>query len=281
MIRDTEIERYLDDWLGNAPMAPADRTVVAVAVRIGRERQRPAPRFAWAVSDLLGSTRALGGLAAILLIALVGSVVIRYNPMPGNVPTLAPSIQPTPAASPTTPPLLVDISISSGIPKGWTILATGLLSFQSDSLPSTSIEIALNRRVGAANCAMAPEPGVDGSAEAFVHAIAERRGVAASGLRQVELSDLPGWQVDVTLDTSTGPTCTPESPYVPLFGIDDDGFWNHVGVSAGERMRIVVLDVPDGQNIVILIVAPDASTFDRDLDDAMAILTKVSFTIGD
>ena len=36
MTSQVDIERYLDDWLGNVPMDPADRVVVSVAVHISR-----------------------------------------------------------------------------------------------------------------------------------------------------------------------------------------------------------------------------------------------------
>jgi hypothetical protein len=279
VIRETEIERFLDDWLGNVPMAPADRVVVSVAVRIGREKQRPAPRVAWAIADFAGSTRALGGIAAVLMVALVGYALLRNNPFPGSVPTLAPPTA-TPVPSPSPRLLGVEVTLVGGMPKGWNVTAGGLLSFSAAVDPGMSVELGTNRSVGAENCDMGPEPGVGLSAASFVNAIAERRGVKASGLGPIEVDGLPGMQVDVELDTSVGPTCGSETFYVPLFGFDNEGFWNHVGVEAEEHLRLIVLDVPDGQNILIVLAAPDAPSFDARLADAMTIVNNLSFDIS-
>jgi hypothetical protein len=289
MIRQTEIERYLDDWLGNSPMAPADRVVVSVAVRITRQKQRPAPRIAWALSDMLGSTRLLAGFATVLVVAIVGLGVAGYRPEilsgpPTSAPTTVPTAAPTatPAASRTEPPPTIGVSVEGGIPPSWTVTASGLLSFSAGPEGhSMFIEIMANRRIGAANCDMGPEAGIGTTADAFVRAIADRRGLVASNERAAEVGGQAGRSVDVHVDPSVGPTCgTADEGYVPLFGYSDNGLWNHFGVGPKEHVRVIALDVPGDQNVVIGIVGSDAAAFDRYIDDATTIVSHLSFDFG-
>jgi hypothetical protein len=285
VIGQNEIERYLDDWLGNAPMAPADRVVVAVAVRIGREKQRSAPRLAWALADLFTSTRLLAGVTAVVLVALVGYAALR-NPgpngsLPTPFPTSTPTFAPTAVPSPTPRLLGIEASLAGGLPTGWIVSASGLLSFHTEAEHGMIVDLDANQLVMAETCEMGPEPGVGRSAVAFVNAIAERPGLTVSAVSSVEISGLTGRQIDVTLDASVGPTCSnPEASFVPLLGYALGAEWHFVGVFPDEHMRIIVLDVPDGQNILINITAPDGPTFERHIADAMTIVGKLSFDIS-
>ena len=94
MIGQTDIERYLDDWLGNTPMAPADRVVVGVAVRIRRERQRPAPWASRGVSEIR-PIEWLSAAAALLVVVVVGAVALRQLDPMGTLPTPVPTPAPT------------------------------------------------------------------------------------------------------------------------------------------------------------------------------------------
>ena len=288
MIRPTEIERYLDDWLGNAPMAPADRVVVSVAVRISRQRQRPAPRIAWALADLIGSTRFAAGLAAAVLVAIIGVGLAGNRPptvqvLPTNPPTPAPTQ--TPAASPTEQPPGIGVSVEGGVPSNWTIAASGLLSFSTEADGRfMNIELLPNRSVMAVSCDMGPEPGVGTTADAFIAAIASRPGLIASNEGSIEVGGQPGRRIDLRRDPAIPPQCQGDvgssDDFVPLFGQMTDGFWNHVGATGTETYRLIVLDVPGGQNVLIGILGSDPQAFDQFIDDAMTIVSRLTFDFG-
>ena len=74
--------------------------------------------------------------------------------------------------------------------------------------------------------------------------------------------------------------CEGDVRYVPLIGVDRDGFWNFVGVSPTERIRLIALDVPGKRNLWILIVTEDVTAFDRHIADAMAIVEGLKFDFG-
>jgi hypothetical protein len=288
MIRQTEIERYLDDWLGNAPMAPADRVVVSVAVRIGRQKQRPAPRIAWALADLAGSTRVLAGAAAAVLVAVVGlAVALSRPPGFGGIPTIPPTPAATeaPSASPSEPPPGIGVSFEGGVPSNWTIAASGLLSFSTAADGrSMAIELLPNRSVMSATCAMGPEPGVGTTADAFIHALATRPGLIAANEGPAEVGGQPGRQIDLRVDASVPPSCPgdvgPDDDFVPLFGVDVDGYWHHVGAVGTETYRLIMIDVPGGQNVLIGILGSDRQAFDQYIDDAMTIVSRLRFDFG-
>jgi len=95
MTTQTDIQRYLDDWLGTTPMEPADRVVVAVAVRIRRERQRPTWWFGWQL-DRPRTLVALVATAALLLLLGIAAIVSGPQPVP------EPSASPDPSRSTST-----------------------------------------------------------------------------------------------------------------------------------------------------------------------------------
>lgn len=290
MINQTEIERYLDDWLGNAAMAPADRVVVAVAVRIRRQKQRPAPRIAWALVDarrtarlLVGTRRLLAGAAAILVIALISVAALRFRPIPNvGLPSPAPTIVPTPAPTasaspgPTDPPGS-EVFLANGVPDGWIVAASGSLSFRTAIEPGMGAEVLFNRRVMAADCTFGPEPGVETTAAGVIDAIARKRGLIATNEGPIEVGGLRGRRVDLALDPAIGTTCAIEGPgYVPLFGVETE-MWEFVGLIVDERIRLIVLDAPHDQNVFIGLTAPDESLFERHIDDAMTIVGNLNF----
>ena len=287
MISHGDIERYLDDWLGNVPMDPADRVVVSVAVRIQRERQRRAPLLQWGRAEASTLTKLAAGVAAVVLGAVIGLSIARPGPGPGaTLPTPSPTAEPSPSASPTAAPSptprSITASLEGGLPSSWTVTATGLLSFSVDADgASMTVEALRDSRVMDEGCAYEPEAGVGSTADAFIGTIADRRGLVASGLGPVEVGGLPGRQVDLRLDTTVGATCPGEDePFVPLFGSYNADFWGFAGLTPNERIRLIAVDIPGGDSIVVYIVASDVASFDRFIDDAMTIVGNLSFEIG-
>jgi hypothetical protein len=143
-----------------------------------------------------------------------------------------------------------------------------------------SIDLQLNRAVSAEDCDFGPEPGVDMTAGAIVGAMAARRGLTATGQGPAEVGTLTGQQVDLRLDEAVGVTCPGEDGgYVPLFGAMESYGWGFLGVLPEERFRLIALDVPGDQNLMIVVSAPDATTYDRHIGEAETIIEHLAFEI--
>jgi hypothetical protein len=286
MTGQVDIERYLDDWLGNAPMDPADRVVVSVAVRIRREHQRPAAWFAWQGINVSAMSKLAAVAAGVVLVGALAFVIPGSTTPPpsatsapaagDSLPTPTPT--PTPSPSPSTTLVPIGVSLSGGLPEGWTVIASGLLSFEiREGGDSMGIELLSDQLVMDAGCAYGPEPGVGYTPDAFIGALAARPGVTASSLGPAEVGGLAGRQADLRGGMTAVQTC---GGFIPLFGRQGDLGWGYVGLADGEHMRLIALDVPGGRNVVVMIDAADDRTFDRYIDDATAIVDHLAFDTG-
>ena len=115
---------------------------------------------------------------------------------------------------------------------------------------------------------------------AIIDALATRPGLIAGPTTPADVGGLTGHQVDIRLDPAVGTTCPDEGVgYTPLVGYLAGTDWLFNGTLPDEVDRIIALDAPDGRNVVILITAPDAAAFDRNIDDAMAIVDGLEFAL--
>jgi hypothetical protein len=103
MTPDRDIERILDQWIGDGPTLASDRVIDVVVDRIERQGQRPGwrPR-SWREAPMSTYVKPLAAIAAVIVIALSGYVLLG-GPA-GQVGTGGPTPRPTPTASPTPPP---------------------------------------------------------------------------------------------------------------------------------------------------------------------------------
>lgn len=192
--------------------------------------------------------------------------------------TTAPAATTTPSQSAAE----VRASFVGELPDGWTVAAEGrLLAFATAAEPAMTIELLPNRSVMAEDCSLEAEPGVASTASAITDELAARKGVLASAPGALAIGGLDGRALDIRVDPSTGVTCpTDEGGFVPLFGSLEAYGWGFAGVAPEERIRIVALDVPGGGNLLILVTAPDAATFDQRGDDVTAILDHLVFEVA-
>jgi hypothetical protein len=201
-----------------------------------------------------------------------------------TAPTPAMSTAPASTPAPTAPPppeLTLRASLDGDLPKGWDVAAEGtLLSFAtSGDGPGMAVELLRNRAVMAENCGLEPEPGVATTAKAIVSAVAARRGLTASKPKSVRVGRLSGYDVELQVEAGFDLPCPGEdgAGFVPLFGAMESYGWAYAGVGAAERIRLVALDVADNENLVILVTAPDAATYDRLIGDASSIIDRLVF----
>jgi hypothetical protein len=108
MTSERDIERTLDRWFADRPTVVADRVLDEVADRIGRQPQQPAWRVSWRDSHVNTYFKPLLAVAAIVVFAAAGFVILRPpNPSVGGPSAPVPSPSANPTAAPTVSPTAV------------------------------------------------------------------------------------------------------------------------------------------------------------------------------
>lgn len=131
-------ERALREWFHDGPTVMPDRVIDVIANRIAREPQRSRWRFRGR-PFMTTPTKLAAGLAAVLLVAVLGYTLLPRQPGPGGDPSPPPSPEPTTVATepvidlPDGPldagryrirplpddPDLGDLELVADIPAGW------------------------------------------------------------------------------------------------------------------------------------------------------------------
>jgi hypothetical protein len=132
MTHDRDTERLLDLWFADGPTQAPDRVIDVVADRIGRQSQRPGWRLDWRRYAMNTNIKIAAGIAAVLVLAVVG-----YNVLPGSPgfggpgPTASPTGSPTPSPIPDAvlnaetqvvhpfPSPAEDLTVRVPVPSGW------------------------------------------------------------------------------------------------------------------------------------------------------------------
>ena len=313
MNQDRDLGRLLDRFLADGPTQAPDRVLLVVEDRIERQRQRPS----WLTRPqgvmVRPSIRPIAALAAILLIALLGmSVLSVVSPRPLPSPTPTPSSSPTLPPLPTPIPLIAPADLAPGsyfirtnygpttftVPAGWTIPTFGLLDFSlapTDAAPDDSVRVFFDMHIASkdAACTEAPEPGIAPTVSAMVADLVADDRISVTTPVDVTVGGLRGKRLDVRIAPTTRKTCpfAPGEPSVPLL-VDDAGyvpnqqgpqmtngpFW---GVDHDDRLRLVMLDRPDGQgNVVFIVNSADGTTFDALVAKSMPVIESFAFDTG-
>ncbi|HYH27143.1 MAG TPA: hypothetical protein VEA19_00025, partial [Actinomycetota bacterium] len=95
----------------------------------------------------------------------------------------------------------------------------------------------------------------------------------------VGVGGIEALQMDVVATAGASVCETEGSPEVLTL---DDGDWRGLGLSQGDRMRLYLLDLPEGSSartLAIAFVAPEAS-FETALDDEARIIGSFEFHPG-
>jgi hypothetical protein len=144
----------------------------------------------------------------------------------------------------------------------------------------TFLYVFPNMSVAAEDCEAAAAPGVGLAASDIVSALATRPGLTAAGPVPVTIGGLTGQQVDLSVDPGWTGTCPQFGPsFVPLVYSPDFVHW---GAAAGERFRIIVLDVaglPSGMHaaVMIFVYSADEAAWDDHLSASMAVVESFEF----
>jgi hypothetical protein len=125
-------------------------------------------------------------------------------------------------------------------------------------------------------CLAQAEPGVGRTAADLVDWLTSLQGLDAS-TEQVTVDGVRVTAVDISVADDWTGTCpeTPE-PIVGLPLLTEVGGW-HWAIFAGDRYRIIPLDLADGATVVIAIDTRDAATFDAFVTEAMPVVESFAF----
>ena len=316
MTQDRDVRLMLDGFFADGATRAPDRLMLVVTDRIEHQGQRPG----WLVRrDATPSRpwiRPAALLVALLLIALISATVIYVaSPRPTPVPLPSPSIPAQVVPGATAPPIpLIQgngelpagrylVRSNTGpstfvVPAGWQISTMGMLDYSlapTDAKPDDTIRVFYNMHISAkdAACTEAPEPGIAPTVDAMVRDLVNDGWIVVTTPVDVEIGGLKGQSLDVRISPTTTSTCpfmTDGSPTVPLFVDDADyvttapgpeitngPFW---GVDRDDRLRVVILDRPNGGNVMFIVNSADGTTFDELVARSMPIIDSFTFDTG-
>ena len=128
-----------------------------------------------------------------------------------------------------------------------------------------------------ASCPKLAEPGVGTTSTDLVLWIRSLKGLNVSPPVMVTVSGIPGTQIDVSIHSSWTQTCSFANglPTVPLFyrPAAASGWW----VAGDEKMRLVLLDVPNQGTVVVDLDSFDGTGFGDLLTNGSPIVKSLQF----
>ena len=167
------------------------------------------------------------------------------------------------------------------VPAGWESPVDTMGYLQLRPLGDEIVGIHLFRDPAAMSqavtCPLATEPGVGPTSFDLVTWIRDRPGLVVSQPGMTTVGGLRGSVIDVRIVDGWKPSCPFANglPTVPLIFQPPDGYrWI---VAGNERLRLYVLDIPDGGLVVVDIDAFDGTRMEGFLDAATSIIRTFSF----
>jgi hypothetical protein len=217
-------------------------------------------------------------VAAAALLAAVLAVSCSAAP---STPVSSPRPTGLPAGTYTSAAFKPRVTFT--VPAGWAITADAERYFELRPAISDIVGIYLFRSPLAASqdrsCPDTPEPGVGTTASALSAWIGGLSGLRVSSPRLATVGGLRGVELDVQIADGWRFSCAFANglPTVPLFVGEDGGFrWVVAGT---ERLRLDLLDAPDGATIVVDIDAFDGALMPDLLAAAAPIVRSMVFQV--
>jgi hypothetical protein len=287
MTNDRQIDRLLDAWFTEGPIAVSDRVIDDVAARLTRQPQRPAWRLQpWRFPTVSTPLKAVLIGAAIVAALFAGSVLLvggpRPAPAPVPTPTATPTAAPTPTSAPTATPVPTPRTQTGEVagtthrfsftaPASWENHGWYYTKAQGPTGPS-GIAVAAS---GAVNVPTDPCDGVGKysdatTAEEVVAALRARKDLTVSAATDVTLGGLSGQHVSVELPADLS-AC---SDLYIVFA-EPDGSGIHAQGSSW-LMDLWILEADTGPLWVNL--GHFAGTPPADLAEGQAIVQSIQFT---
>jgi hypothetical protein len=197
-------------------------------------------------------------------------------------PTAAPAAsggQPLPAG--TYSSLAFQPTATYTVPDGWERAADQAGFHQLRPFGSDVASVVLFSRPAAAvqdgACTAAADATIGTTSSDLVSWISERPGLTVSTPALVTVGGLPGQMVDIGIKDGWNQSCpfADGLPTVPLLNGGAAGY--HWVVYGDERMRLYLLDLPDGGTVGIGIDSVDPSVVDQLISQATPIVKSLQF----
>lgn len=218
--------------------------------------------------------RGLAPLALLLAVAACG----------GSTATPA-ATSPTASALPagTYTSAVFQPTVTFTLPDGWVIAADTARYFQVRPVESDLVGLHLFRDVFAASqdpaCPTTGAPGVGRTSTEIVTWIRGLAGLSVAAPVMVDVGGLRGVGVDIAIAAGWTQSCSFANgvPTVPLL---TDGAGLRWVVAGSERLRLYVLDVPDGGTVIVDLDAFDGDLYDSLLKVGAPIVKSLEFASG-
>ncbi len=212
------------------------------------------------------------GILAVLLVAACG----------GAGTTAAPSrLAESPLAAGTHTSTVFQPAVTFTVPDGW-VLATDTADYlQLRPAGQEIIGMHLFRGVAAASqdpsCPIAAEPGVGTTSTELVTWMRGLAGLTVSGPAMATVGGLRGVSIDIGIAQARTQSCPFANglPTVPL--IVEPGTGLRWVLAGGERLRMYLLDLPEGGTLIVDIDDFDGAQFDALISAASPIVKGLEF----
>lgn len=264
MSPDREIDLVLTTWLEDGPTGAPDRVLDVLADRIAHQRQRPAWRLDWRLTTMQPMFKISVGIAAVVLVAIVG-----WNLVPGSGsgiggPGTTPSPPPLPEGRLTAGDYVMrtlegdPMAFVISAPEGWTGFGGFFLGGPHQSGAPNGIGISVNHdpQVNTEPCVAVPTPPPGSrapSVDDIVAAISAREDLQVSGVTDTVLAGYAGKRLDLQFPAEL--PCSNAFVFAEPKGLYANGPAN--------RWRVWLLDVDGETGVVVLLDYAGTPAADR------------------
>jgi hypothetical protein len=140
--------------------------------------------------------------------------------------------------------------------------------------PDTITLLARPSAASLDNCAEEPEPGVGTDRAALAGWIRSHPGLTVTERPDIAVDGLPATVFDLALKEDWTETCDEQKPFVAAPVFIGDYHW---ALGTGDRMRVILLDLPSGTTVAITVDPEDPATFDALNAETMPIVESFDF----
>lgn len=224
--------------------------------------------------------RATAALTLAVIVA-AGCGGAELAPPPGTSPAGQPAVTAMPAG--TYSSVSFQPAVTFTVPDGWIKREDSGLYLSLYPVDNDLIGVHLFRDPMAASqdasCPAQPEPGVGGTSSELATWFASRPGLVVGAPTMATVGGLRGVAIDVALKADWTQACPFSNgvPAVPLINSPDIDHWVVVG---NERLRLFLLDLPDGGLVAVDIDAFDGSQIEDLLARSNSIVRSLQFATG-
>lgn len=222
-----------------------------------------------------------GSRPAALIVALIASVLVAACSSSSSATPSGPVDSPLPAGTHSSTVFQPPVTFT--VPDGWVLAADAADYLQLRPANQDLLGIHLFRGVSPMSqdpsCPVEAEPGVGTSSVELMSWIRGLDGLNVSSPAMVTVGGLLGSSIDIAIKDGWTQSCSFANglPTVPLLVNPGTGLqWV---IAGGERLRLYVLDLPDGGTLIVDVDDFEGSQFEPFLAAALPIVKSLQFEV--